>query len=226
MDANEEEQSNSQNDSVNTEESASLLPTNTTQNQSQTSPTTSTTSPKRKKTTPKKSPAKNFRKKGITPFQSALLQKLDTSDGKDNSAARKLEDPDRMFLLSLLGDYKKLNDDEKLDFKLEVLQFFKRHRHPPSNFHNLLQVNYDSSSPAASSQSDSRYAASPPDSYGQSNFQFFQHSAPAPLHNNMTPLSNTLSDSRISNLSITVPYSTEASHDVPVPTLNPQPHTY
>ncbi len=129
----------------------------------------------------KKFPAKNFRKKVIPPFHSVLLQKLDASDGKDSSTTRELDDPDRMFLLSLLGNYKKLNDDEKLDFKLEVLQFLKQCQHPPSNFHNLLQVNYDSLSPTSSSQSHSQYAApSSPDSYGQSNFHFFQYSAPAP----------------------------------------------
>lgn len=35
------------------------------------------------------------------------------------------EDADKAFLLSLLPDYKKLNDDEKIDFRLHTLQFFR-----------------------------------------------------------------------------------------------------
>lgn len=35
------------------------------------------------------------------------------------------EDPDRSFLISILGDVKKLNDEEKLDFRFHTLQFFR-----------------------------------------------------------------------------------------------------
>ncbi|KAK0086421.1 hypothetical protein PV326_005547 [Microctonus aethiopoides] len=57
-------------------------------------------------------PASRQRQDRFTPFQSALLQKLDwTNADQDN------EDPDRIYILSLLSDYKKLNDDEKMDFK-------------------------------------------------------------------------------------------------------------
>lgn len=54
----------------------------------------------------------------ITAFQSQLLKKLDENEKKE-------EDGDKLFLLSLLPDYKKLNDDEKLDFKFMTLQFFR-----------------------------------------------------------------------------------------------------
>lgn len=38
------------------------------------------------------------------------------------------EDADKAFLLSLLPDYKKLNDDEKIDFRLHTLHFFRNLR--------------------------------------------------------------------------------------------------
>lgn len=40
----------------------------------------------------------------------------------------KEEDPDRLFILSVLSDYKKLNYDEKLDFKLMVIEYFRNLR--------------------------------------------------------------------------------------------------
>lgn len=51
-----------------------------------------------------------------TPFQNKLLSYLEQTH--DN-------DPDKHFLLSLLPDYKKLNDTQKLEFRLITLQFFK-----------------------------------------------------------------------------------------------------
>lgn len=54
----------------------------------------------------------------ITAFQSQLLKKLDENEKKE-------EDGNKLFLPSLLPDYKKLNDDEKLDFKFMTLQFFR-----------------------------------------------------------------------------------------------------
>lgn len=38
------------------------------------------------------------------------------------------EDADKAFLLSLLPDYKKLSGDEKIDFRLHTLQFFRNLR--------------------------------------------------------------------------------------------------
>lgn len=54
----------------------------------------------------------------MTPFQTQLLSSLE--------AAKNVEDDaDRAFLLSLLPDYRQLNEDEKLDFRLQTLQFFR-----------------------------------------------------------------------------------------------------
>lgn len=55
----------------------------------------------------------------LTPFQSELLKKLD-----EDKAGEKI-DADKMFLLSLLPDFKKLNNEQKLDFKFMTLQFFR-----------------------------------------------------------------------------------------------------
>lgn len=35
------------------------------------------------------------------------------------------EDADKLFLLSILPDYKKLNEDDKIDFRILALQFFR-----------------------------------------------------------------------------------------------------
>lgn len=39
--------------------------------------------------------------------------------------SRSEEDPDRCYLLSLLPEFKKLTDDQKLDFRFHTLQFFR-----------------------------------------------------------------------------------------------------
>lgn len=52
-----------------------------------------------------------------TPFQNKLLSYIELTQNND---------PDKHFLLSLLPDYKKLNDSQKLEtiFRLNSLQFF------------------------------------------------------------------------------------------------------
>lgn len=59
----------------------------------------------------------------MSPFQTELLKKLNT-----NSSEPKEEDADKFFLISLIPDYKKLNDDEKIDFRIMTLQFFRNVR--------------------------------------------------------------------------------------------------
>lgn len=55
---------------------------------------------------------------GLTEFQSKLLDKLDAklNDG-DNG--------DKLFLMSVLPQVSRLSEEEKLDFRLHVLNFFK-----------------------------------------------------------------------------------------------------
>lgn len=77
-----------------------------------------------KKSPIKKSPVKrklNLRNKTMTPFQCQLLKKME--EEKD--------DANKQFLLSLLPDYKNLNNMGKLDFKLTVINFFKQHQQAP-----------------------------------------------------------------------------------------------
>ncbi|KAG5871770.1 hypothetical protein JTB14_023454 [Gonioctena quinquepunctata] len=57
----------------------------------------------------------------MTVFQQQLLQKLEHSE----SVA---DDSDKAFMLSILPDVKKLDDDEKLDFRYHVWQFFHDRR--------------------------------------------------------------------------------------------------
>lgn len=89
--------------------------------------------------------SKKFKKSAkdpvITPFQNKLLNYLEE---------RECNDPDKHFLLSLLPDYKKLNDSQKLDFRLNALNFFKNAQpsstyQPPNVYQNDNQYQ-DSSS--------------------------------------------------------------------------------
>lgn len=61
--------------------------------------------------TPPRSASRQQYSDRFTPFQSALLQKLHwvSTDHGD-------EYPDRIYILSFLPDYKKVNNDEKIDF--------------------------------------------------------------------------------------------------------------
>lgn len=69
---------------------------------------------------PKPGPSARGRKtpEVMTAFQTHLLSSLETAKSAE-------EDADRAFLLSLLPDYRQLNADEKLDFRLQSLQFFR-----------------------------------------------------------------------------------------------------
>ncbi|XP_030750267.1 uncharacterized protein LOC115878052 [Sitophilus oryzae] len=64
----------------------------------------------------------------MTPFQTQLLSSLGTAKSVE-------DDTDRAFLLSLLPDYRQLNAEEKLDFRLQSLQFFCNVRNKRSQPH-------------------------------------------------------------------------------------------
>lgn len=51
-----------------------------------------------------------------TPFQNKLPTYLEQTQNRD---------PDKQFLLSLLPDYKKLNDTQKFEYRINTLQFLK-----------------------------------------------------------------------------------------------------
>lgn len=69
-----------------------------------------------------KNSTKSKTKNQMTPFQRALLNSLSSSAPEEDNVS---SDPDKAFLFSLLPDYKKLNCDQKMDFRLLTLQFFK-----------------------------------------------------------------------------------------------------
>lgn len=51
-----------------------------------------------------------------------------------------LQDPDNMMLLSFSPMYKKLNEDQKIDFQMQMLQFFKNINRPmPPLFNQPIQ---------------------------------------------------------------------------------------
>lgn len=57
-------------------------------------------------------------------FQSQLLDLLKEPE------LNILQDPDNMMLLSFSPKYKKLNEDQKIDFQMQMLQFFKNINRP------------------------------------------------------------------------------------------------
>lgn len=67
-------------------------------------------------------PLKNTACSKMTAFQAKLLEQLDSQKLVE-------EDADRAFLLSLLPDYKNLSPDQKIDFRILTLNFFKEQRH-------------------------------------------------------------------------------------------------
>lgn len=75
-----------------------------------------------------------------TAFQTKLLKLLDTNDTPD---------PDSTILMSFLPKFKKLTDDQKTDFQMYVLQFFKnlsqqnaydKPHHPPPAPNNFTPM--------------------------------------------------------------------------------------
>lgn len=65
-------------------------------------------------------PCYNKKKQKLTPFQSELLQKMDIENSKQDD-----NDPDRLFLLSLLADFKTMSEDDKFEFKMNSLRFIR-----------------------------------------------------------------------------------------------------
>jgi len=72
---------------------------------------------------------KQKNKEKITNFQASLLDLM-----KNPPLTQKPEDndPDKYFLLSFLPEFKKMNENQKLDFKIEFSQLVKRILNPSS----------------------------------------------------------------------------------------------
>jgi len=51
-----------------------------------------------------------------------------------------LQDPDNMMLLSFSPKYKKLTADQKIDFQMHMLQFFKNINRPMPLLFNQLTI--------------------------------------------------------------------------------------
>lgn len=71
---------------------------------------------------------RNKKETRITSFQSNLLNLM-----KNPPILQKPEenDPDKQFLLSFLPEFKKMDENQKLDFKIEFSQLVKRILNPP-----------------------------------------------------------------------------------------------
>jgi len=72
-----------------------------------------------KYSTQKSKKQNNSKVQKMTLFQKQLLSNLATSEDDVTS------DPDKAFLYSLLPDYKRLNYNQKTDFRLMTLQYFR-----------------------------------------------------------------------------------------------------
>ncbi|XP_053964138.1 uncharacterized protein LOC128867069 [Anastrepha ludens] len=106
--------------------------------------------------TPSRSASRQRQNERFTPFQSALLQKLDLTNTDQGD-----EDPDKIYILSLLSDYKKLNDDEKMDFKFLTLDFFRNAQRRRSSHYSGINTSMQNFPPSTQS---SMYVFSQPGS--------------------------------------------------------------
>lgn len=120
----------------------------------------------------------NVRKSaGCTPSHSKMLEKFDSSSSKFDQE----DNGDKSFLLSLLPYLKKLNEEQKLDFRLHALQFFRDLRsenaqttpsfqhsifpqtqiHHFPNYHSEYQAHSDNYNAAHNSSPERSYCSSP-----------------------------------------------------------------
>ncbi|CAI6354702.1 unnamed protein product [Macrosiphum euphorbiae] len=83
------------------------------------------------------------KRKYLNPFKSALLQPFDSLNNENI-------DPDKAFLLSILPDYKSLDQSKKIDFRQYVQTFFKnqnsftqQNTHPPQLNQNYSKLVYN-----------------------------------------------------------------------------------
>jgi len=88
-------------------------------------------------------PGPQNKKQKITPFQQNLLHLMQHPPIQSRSEDL---DPDKSFLLSFLPEFKKINDNQKLDFKIAFMQSVKNILNPPidhsQNFNaNIHQFN-------------------------------------------------------------------------------------
>lgn len=136
--------------------------------------------------TPKNAGSKRKTKDSITPFQTKLIALLEETQFADS---------DKQFLLSLLPDYKQLNDSQKLDFRLNCLNFFKNVQQSNiisfSNVPNLHQTNNFSQYPSAFrllSQNNNPHHLTFRPQYSQSNMYIPPLSFHPPAHQPSYPL--------------------------------------
>lgn len=102
--------------------------------------------------------------KKLTPFQKSILNRMSVNEEND---------PDKIFLLSLLPDMKKISDSEKFDFKFEIMSAIKRMKYskpipsapststyeylPRSSTVQYNQYRYNPSSIGSNNNSDNNY---------------------------------------------------------------------
>lgn len=113
---------------------------------------------------------KKRRRKTEDTFEKELLSLL----GKHSSESREPENPDRLFLLSLLPRVSDLNKTDKLDFKIKVMQLLQQYERgesltidsqPRLQTSPSFSANFSHSpSPAATSHSNSTIFTQPVDS--------------------------------------------------------------
>lgn len=87
---------------------------------------------------------KKCKKNNVTPFQRELLSALNNPEEENNF------DPDRAFLVSLLPDYKRLTYEQKTDFRLMTLQYFKQISLEVKQSQPLYDVHHNATYPSVS----------------------------------------------------------------------------
>lgn len=119
------------------------------------------------------------KKQKITTFQQSLLEIMKNPPIMKSSSEE--FDPDKAFLLSFLPDFKKMNDNQKLDFKILFMQSVKHILNPPtdsSQLSNIQQFNYPNN------------FYNPPNSYIHSLNQFPVQSFHSSVTSNVHPISS------------------------------------
>lgn len=67
----------------------------------------------------------------MTPFQSKLINLVEEQQSTAN--------PDEVFLLSLLPELKKLNDDKRLGFRIYAIKYFQNESQPTTSLQHPVQ---------------------------------------------------------------------------------------
>ncbi|XP_060881472.1 uncharacterized protein LOC132952958 [Metopolophium dirhodum] len=166
---------------------------------------------------------KKCKKNNVTQFQQELLSALNNPEEENNS------DPDKAFLVSLLPDYKRLTYEQKTDFRIMTLQYFRQISLEANQSQPLYDVHHNATYPSIPKEHYtsqltlpilSTYASSTSDSTLKVPPQQAQHSiAFPPLHSSGSYIPAGQNASSTSDSTLKVPPQ-QAQHSIAFPPLH------